>query len=85
MRSGYPDGLAGEAIALVGRIVAVADVFDALTSSRPYKKVWPVDEAVAYIKQNSGKHFDPQVVAHFELHLSEILAIRAANADPQEP
>jgi len=44
---------------------------------------WPVDQAVAYIKEDSGKHFDPKVVAHFELRLADILGIREANADPQ--
>ena len=60
--SGYPDGLMGEDIPLEGRIVAVADVFDALISERPYKEAWPVDKAVALIEMESGKHFDPQVV-----------------------
>ena len=83
--SGYPFGLAGEAIPMAGRIVAVADVFDALTSSRPYKKPWPVDEAVAYIQDNAGKHFDPTVVEHFMRLLPEILAISAKHADPVTP
>ena len=60
--SGYPNGLAGEAIPLVGRIVAVADVFDALCSVRPYKPAWPIDEVVAYLVDQRGKHFDPQLV-----------------------
>jgi len=64
---GYPHGIAGEAIALVGRIVAVADVFDALTHERPYKKVWPVAEAVAEIQSQSGRQFDPRVVDAFLL------------------
>lgn len=81
--SGYPNGLAREDIPLAGRIVAVADVFDALTSSRPYKKAWPVDEAVAFVKENAGKHFDPEVVTHFLLRLPEILAIIERNADPE--
>ncbi|BCM91313.1 cyclic di-GMP phosphodiesterase [Abditibacteriota bacterium] len=62
---GYPQRLAGENIALVGRIVAVADVFDALTHERPYKKAWPVEDAIAEIQQQSGKQFDPVVVAAF--------------------
>ena len=82
--SGYPHGLAGDAIPLAGRIVAVADVFDALTSSRPYKKAWPVDDAIAFVQDNAGKHFDPEVVAHFMLRLPAILAIREFNADPVE-
>lgn len=80
--SGYPAGLAGEAIPLAGRIVAVADVFDALTSSRPYKKAWPIDEAVTFIRENSGQHFDPEVVAHFMLRLQEIIAINTFHAEP---
>jgi len=80
--SGYPNGLAGEAIPMPGRIVAVADVFDALTSSRPYKKPWPIEEAVAYIQDNAGKHFDPTVVDHFMQLLPEILAISEKHADP---
>lgn len=75
--SGYPAGLSGEEIPQAGRIVAVADVFDALTSIRPYKKAWPLDEAVDYIRDNAGTHFDPAIVAQFETALAEIHAIRA--------
>lgn len=82
--SGYPAGLAGEAIAQAGRIVAVADVFDALTSVRPYKKAWPIADAVAYINENSGKHFDPEVVTHFMLLLQEIIAITELHSEPKE-
>lgn len=60
--SGYPDGLKGEEIPLAARIVTVADVFDALTSERPYKPAWPAEEAFAYIKANSGTLFDPLCV-----------------------
>jgi len=63
--SGYPNGLAGEAIPLPGRIAAVADVFDALTHERPYKHAWEVDEAVAEIRRGSGSQFDPAVVEAF--------------------
>lgn len=63
--SGYPHQLAGENIPLVGRIVAVADVFDALTHERPYKPAWPVKEARAEIERQSAKQFDPRVVAAF--------------------
>ncbi len=62
---GYPDGLAGEAIPLESRIVAVADVFDALTHERPYKRAWPVKEAVAEIQKSAGTQFDPRVVEAF--------------------
>lgn len=61
--SGYPRGLKGEEIPIEGRIVAMADVFDALTSDRPYKKAWTVEEASQLIAENSGTHFDPQLVA----------------------
>ena len=63
--SGYPDGLKGEAIPLIGRIVAVADVFDALVSKRPYKAPWTLDDALAEIERESGSHFDPHVVRAF--------------------
>ena len=63
--TGYPAGLAGEAIPLAGRVVAVADVFDALTHARPYKPAWPVAAAVAEIAAQSGRQFDPRVVAAF--------------------
>jgi two-component system response regulator RpfG len=61
--SGYPDGLVGDEIPLEARVVAVADVFDALVSKRPYKRAWSVDEALAYIAEQSGKLFDPGCVA----------------------
>jgi CHASE2 domain-containing sensor protein len=61
--SGYPAGLAGADIPLVGRICALADVFDALTSPRPYKHAWTVDEALAEIAAQSGRHFDPRLAA----------------------
>ena len=82
--SGYPSGLAGTDIPQAGRIVAVADVFDALTSPRPYKKAWPVDEAVAFLTAQSGSHFDPEIVTHFLKLLPEILAIRELNHEPRE-
>jgi putative two-component system response regulator len=62
---GYPCGIAGEEISLAGRIVAVADVFDALTHERPYKRAWPVEEAVAAIVTQAGRQFDPAVVRAF--------------------
>ena len=74
--SGYPRGLAGEDIPLSGRICSVADVFDALTSARPYKEAWSVERAVALIEEESGRKFDPRVVAAFLQALPEILRIR---------
>ena len=62
---GYPAGLAGEAIPLAGRIVAVADVFDALTHVRPYKPAWSRTEAIAEIASQAGRHFDPEVLEAF--------------------
>jgi len=81
--SGYPNGLAGEAIPLEGRIVAIADVFDALTSARPYKHAWDVDQAIACLRQNAGTHFDPVLVQRFVENLPAILAIKARW--PDEP
>ncbi|ACB82021.1 response regulator receiver modulated metal dependent phosphohydrolase [Methylorubrum populi BJ001] len=63
--TGYPQGLTGEAIPLSGRMVAVADVFDALTTERPYKQAWSPERARAYLQENAGSHFDPEVVAAF--------------------
>ncbi len=63
--TGYPLGLQGEMIPLVGRIVAVADVFDALTHERPYKRAWTREEALREIEQQSGRQFDPRVVEAF--------------------
>ncbi len=63
--SGYPHGLAGEAIPFLARIFAVADVFDALTSDRPYRPAWPVDKAIGYLREEAGRQFDPQVVEAF--------------------
>lgn len=80
--SGYPHGLQGEEIPLEARVVAVCDVFDALTTARPYKKAWPVEEAIAYIHDNSGKHFDPELVNLCPAILPEILLIRARYAEP---
>lgn len=82
--SGYPNGLAGEEIPMSGRIAALADVFDALTSQRPYKKAWPVEDAVQLIKDNSGKHFDPQLVEVFLQKLPEIQAICERYREPDE-
>lgn len=80
--SGYPNQLAGEDIPQSGRIVAVADVFDALTSSRPYKKAWSVEAATDFIRDNAGTHFDPEVASCFLEKLSEILAIRNQYPEP---
>ena len=60
--SGYPDGLRGNAIPIEARIVAVADVFDALISTRPYKRAWSMDETFGYLQDNRGTLFDPACV-----------------------
>lgn len=73
--SGYPEGISGEKISLSARIVAVADVFDALTSDRPYKKAWPVDVAFKAIEEDSGSHFDPTVVSAFLSARSDVEAL----------
>ncbi len=73
---GYPKGLKGEDIPLVGRITAVADVFDALTSKRPYKEPWSVEKAVELIKSERGEHFDPQCVDAFLIDFDNILEIK---------
>ena len=79
--SGYPSGLSGKDIHLGGRIVALADVFDALTSERPYKKAWTVEAAIDLIRENRGQHFDPELVDIFEKLLPEIIAIRESMLD----
>lgn len=76
--SGYPRGVAGENIHLYGRIVAVADVFDALGSERCYKTAWPLSEILAYFRAERGRHFDPQLADILVSHVEEILAIRDA-------
>ena len=72
--SGYPNGLEREEIPLVARIVAVADVYDALRTERPYKPGWSRDDAVAYITEQAGKHFDPACVEAFLAQLKQIYA-----------
>jgi len=79
--TGYPNGLKGEEIPLAGRIVAIADVFDALTTDRPYKKAWSVEQAVTYLKEQSGKHFDPDLVHRFCEIMPEILKIKTIYAE----
>ena len=69
--SGYPNGLKGRSISLEGRIIAVADVFDALTTNRPYRKKYSSKEAFLEIRNGSSKHFDPKVVKAFVLSFSK--------------
>ncbi|MCP5196665.1 MAG: response regulator [Gammaproteobacteria bacterium] len=74
--AGYPRQLKGEAIPLEARIVAIADVFDALITARPYKPAWPVEKAINLIETESGQHFDPELAPLFLEKMPEILAIR---------
>lgn len=69
--SGYPRGLKGEDIPLAARLFAVADVWDALRSDRPYRKAWSEDQVVEYIREQAGKHFDPKVAAYFLENVSK--------------
>jgi len=79
--SGYPNGLHGEDIPLVARIVAVADVFDALVSERPYKKAWTLDNAIDFVKSQRGKHFDPTCIDAFLSDRSAIETVMREFAD----
>lgn len=81
--SGYPQGLKGDAIPMIDRIVAVVDVFDALTSTRPYKPAWELDRARDYIKENTGQHFDPHCVEAFLQDWDEVLEIRVLYDDDE--
>jgi putative two-component system response regulator len=83
--SGYPDGLRGTDIPIFSRIVAVADVFDALTSERPYKKAWTLEEAVDFLVAGSGKHFDPDCVRAFLNAWDDVLGIRDRFTEESDP
>ena len=80
--AGYPHGLAGELIPIAGRIVSVADVFDALTHSRPYKDAWPLADAVREISDGSGRQFDPAVVRAFLTLDHQALVMPIASPHP---
>ena len=80
---GYPNNLKGEAIPLVGRITAIADNFDALTSERPYKKAWRVEDAVQWMIGQAGEHFDPQLMGLFVKILPEIIEIKEKYSEPE--
>jgi len=83
--SGYPNGRAGREIPPAARIVAVADVFDALRSARPYKPAWPTERAVEHIRAQAGRHFDPEIVAVFLEAVDALETIGARFADPTVP
>lgn len=73
--TGYPNGLKGESIPIFGRITAIADVFDALTSNRPYKKAWDVSEAFSLLLEEKGKHFDPALVDLFIANKEDVMSV----------
>ncbi|OIQ95248.1 cyclic di-GMP phosphodiesterase response regulator RpfG [mine drainage metagenome] len=79
--SGYPRGLAGNHIPLFGRIVAVADVFDALTSERPHKRAWGIKKASDFLRQGAGKHFDPTCIEAFFSDFDEVIRIKLTFSD----
>lgn len=80
--SGYPDGLAGNDIPESARIVAIADVFDALSMRRPYKEPWALEQVLAFIREGAGQHFDPRLVDIFLHILPDILKIQEQWQDP---
>lgn len=82
--SGYPNGRAGEAIPWVARVVTVCDVFDALTSERPYKSAWSVEDAVAEMRRCRGSHFDPDILDAFLDNLESILQLKEAASQDGE-
>lgn len=79
--TGYPHGISGERIPLLARICSIADVFDALTTRRPYKDAWPAEDAVAWIRAESGTRFDPTLVAAFDAALPDLLRVMALYSD----
>lgn len=82
--SGYPDGLAGTSIPESARIVALADVFDALTMKRPYKDPWPIERVMATMRESAGSHFEPRLVDIFDAILPQILQIQALWGDREQ-
>ncbi len=81
--TGYPHGIAGDKIPVSARIAAISDVFDALTSARPYKQAWPVEKALEVIREESGKHFEPIMVELFVENLPEIIEIKNRYLDQE--
>ena len=80
--SGYPDGLKGDAIPITARVIAVADVFDAITSRRHYRDAMPIDQALDVIRGGSGTHFDPKCVEAFFRYFEAELRPRFAGPGP---
>lgn len=83
--TGYCSGLKGESIPIEGRITSICDVFDALTTKRPYKEAWPLDDALKYLADNAGSAFDPALIDAFMNSLPEMTAIMTTFADKDEP
>ncbi|MFZ2524477.1 MAG: HD domain-containing phosphohydrolase [Candidatus Ferrigenium altingense] len=81
--TGYPKGMMGESIPVEGRIVAIADVFDALTTRRPYKEPWPLEKTSVFLRENAGKHFDPAVVDIFTAHIEQFARVMHELSDPE--
>ena len=82
--SGYPNGLVGDHIPLCARIVAVADVYDALTSARPYKNAWSSEQAFDYVGSQAGRHFDPRMVDAFHAMKKQVLQVQHEWRDPPD-
>lgn len=82
--TGYPSGIKEDEIPVSGRIVAIADVFDALTSKRPYKQPWPVEKTVDLMKEESGQHFDPKYVQAFLDAMPDVLKIKEQYAEKHD-
>lgn len=82
--TGYPNAIAGEDIPLSARIASIADVFDALTSTRPYKKPWSNDDAFAYISEGAGTQFDPQLTKVFVESRQQLIEIQNSFIEPEE-
>lgn len=82
---GYPAGIGGDDIPRHGRIAAVCDVYDALTSGRPYKAAWPSDQAIEYLRESRGTHFDPEVVDAFIASLGAVKAVQEDHSDSAAP
>jgi putative two-component system response regulator len=80
--TGYPQGLAGEAIPVAARVVAIADVFDALTSRRPYKEAWSLEKTFNFLSENAGTHFDPELVEIFVGLKQDIIEVQQRLAEP---
>jgi putative two-component system response regulator len=79
--TGYCSGLKGESIPIEGRITTICDVFDALTTKRPYKEAWPVEEAVSYLQKHAGSAFDPHLIATFVDELPKMISVMKTFAD----